>query len=116
MSNRFVQTGVGDYRVDRFGSYLGIGLTAVGVIEGRATDELGIGLAHARNGSHYMSATHAGPPSDQRRIDHRAHLSVSGHLVAGSAIRSAICGHAQHYEGDTQRIRVPFQLRIEMSF
>jgi porin len=31
-------------------------LTAVGVFQGRPTDELGIGLAYARNGSHYMSA------------------------------------------------------------
>jgi porin len=52
----FVQAGLGDYRVDRFGSYLGTGLTAVGLFEGRAADELGLGLAYARNGSHYVSA------------------------------------------------------------
>jgi porin len=27
----------------------------VGLFEGRSTDELGFGLAYARNGSHYMS-------------------------------------------------------------
>ncbi len=52
----FVQAGFGDYRVDRFGAYLGTGLTAMGAFEGRPADELGIGLAYARNGSHYMSA------------------------------------------------------------
>ena len=52
----FVQAGFGDYRVDRFGGYLGTGLTAMGVFEGRAADELGLGLAYARNGSHYMSS------------------------------------------------------------
>jgi porin len=52
----FVQAGVGDSRVDRFGAYLGAGFTAVGMFEGRATDELGMALAYARNGSHYMSA------------------------------------------------------------
>jgi porin len=52
----FVQAGLGDYRVDRFGSYLGAGLTAVGLMEGSAADELGLGIAYARNGSHYMSA------------------------------------------------------------
>ena len=52
----FVQSGVGDYRVNRFGSYLGAGLTVAGLLEGRGADELGLGLAYARNGSHYMSA------------------------------------------------------------
>ena len=38
----FVQAGLGDGRVNRFGGYLGVGLTAVGVIDGRAADELGL--------------------------------------------------------------------------
>lgn len=41
----FVQSGIGDYRVNRFGSYLGAGLTVAGLLEGRAADELGLGLA-----------------------------------------------------------------------
>lgn len=52
----FVQAGIGDDRVNRFGSYLGAGLTVAGLLEGRGADELGLGLAYARNGSHYMSA------------------------------------------------------------
>ena len=52
----FVQAGVGDSRIDRFGAYIGTGLTTRGVIEGRAADELGVGFAYARNGSHYTSA------------------------------------------------------------
>jgi porin len=52
----FLQAGYGDFRVDRFGSYLGAGLTATGIIAGRWTDELGLALAYARNGSHYMSS------------------------------------------------------------
>jgi porin len=52
----FVQAGLGDYRVNRFGAYLGAGLSATGVVEGRPDDQLGLGLAYARNGSHYMAA------------------------------------------------------------
>jgi porin len=52
----FVQAGIGDHRVNRFGSYLRAGFTLVGLLEGRSADELGLGLAHARNGSHFMSA------------------------------------------------------------
>jgi porin len=52
----FLQAGYGDIRIDRFGSYLGGGLTATGIIAGRDADELGLALAYARNGSHYMSS------------------------------------------------------------
>jgi porin len=52
----FVQAGLGDNRVDRFGTYFGAGLTAPGVIASRAADELGLAVAYARNGSHYMTA------------------------------------------------------------
>jgi porin len=51
----FVQSGIGDERVNRFGSYLGAGLTVSGLLEGRGADEFGLALAYARNGSHYMS-------------------------------------------------------------
>jgi porin len=50
----FLQLGIGDARVSRFGSYAGAGLAAAGLFAGRGEDELGIGLASARNGSHYM--------------------------------------------------------------
>jgi porin len=54
--NGFVQSGLGDRRVDRFGAYLGAGITASNFLAGRPDDEAGIALAHARNGSHYMAA------------------------------------------------------------
>jgi len=52
----FLQVGIGDNRVNRFGSYLGAGLTVTGPFEARSTDEIGLGLAYARNGSHYTRA------------------------------------------------------------
>jgi porin len=52
----FLQAGIGDNRVNRFGSYFGAGLTVTGPFPGRSADELGLGLADARNGSHYISA------------------------------------------------------------
>jgi porin len=52
----FLQAGYGDFRVNRFGAYVGAGLTAVGMIAGRDDDALGFAVAYARNGSHYMSA------------------------------------------------------------
>ena len=49
----FLQLGIGDARVNRFGSYAGAGLVVSGLIPGRH-DELGIAVASARNGSHYL--------------------------------------------------------------
>jgi porin len=55
----FVQAGIGDNQVNRFGAYLGLGITAAGVIGNRSADELGLALAYAHNGSHSMSAQRA---------------------------------------------------------
>jgi porin len=46
----FAQLGVGDARVNRFGSYAGAGLH----IAAGSRDEFALGIASARNGSHYM--------------------------------------------------------------
>jgi porin len=53
-TSAFVQFGVGDGRVDRFGSYLGLGIVRSGIFGRPTSDEIGIALAMARNGSHYM--------------------------------------------------------------
>ena len=40
----------------RFGYYVGAGLVASGVFGRPATDELGLGIAIARNGSHFIDS------------------------------------------------------------
>lgn len=50
----FVEAGLGDGRVNRFGSYLGVGLVGTGLLSVRSTDELGLAVAIARNGSGYL--------------------------------------------------------------
>ncbi len=52
----FVQAGLADPRVARFGAYLGFGAVASGFIPGRKSDEVGLGVATAFNGSHYIQA------------------------------------------------------------
>ena len=44
-----------DGRVGRFGSYVGAGLTAKGLMPGRPDDEIGLALARAANGAHYRA-------------------------------------------------------------
>ena len=52
----FLQLGVSDPRVNRFGSYVGVGIRAQGLAPGQDQDELGLAVAHARNSSHFMHA------------------------------------------------------------
>jgi porin len=52
----FIQLGFADRTVNRFGTYIGGGLVASGVIAGRTDDQLGLAFAMARNGSHYIGA------------------------------------------------------------
>jgi porin len=52
----FVQLGLGDARVNQIGGYAGGGLTLTGPFPHRAQDELGLGVAAARNGSRYVRA------------------------------------------------------------
>jgi porin len=111
----FVQAGFGDYLVDRFGAYLGTGLTAVGLLEGRPTDELGIGLAYARNGSHYMSAQRMqGLPvtNAETAVELTYLIQVNSWL--------ALQPDLQYVIRPNTTTAIPnawaFQLRIEMSF
>ncbi len=52
----FAQGGAGDGRTNRFGSYLGAGLVATGWVRPGTPDELGLAVAVARNGAHYLDA------------------------------------------------------------
>ncbi len=52
----FVQCGLGDQDVFRFGRYVGVGATFSGYVPGRAGDEFGIAIASARNGSPYLAS------------------------------------------------------------
>ncbi|HEX3991692.1 MAG TPA: carbohydrate porin [Acetobacteraceae bacterium] len=50
----FVQLGAADQRVDRFGTYIGAGLTVASPLQSRPDDQLGVAMAMDRNGSHYL--------------------------------------------------------------
>jgi porin len=54
MINAFVQLGLGDSRVNRFGFYGGGGLVLSGLVPSLQNDELGLAVAIARNASHFI--------------------------------------------------------------
>jgi porin len=61
----FVQLGLANPVVDRFGAYIGAGVVMSGLIPGRPRDKLGLAVAMARNGSSYIDAQQqAGLPVD----------------------------------------------------
>jgi porin len=65
----FVQSGLGDGRVDRFVGYTGGGLTMSAPLPGRDDDEAGLAVAAAYNGSHYVDQQHnAGAPVGQTEV------------------------------------------------
>ena len=55
-TSAFLQLGLSDARVYRFGSYLGVGIVKSGIFGAPASDQLGLALAAAGNGSHYLAA------------------------------------------------------------
>jgi porin len=52
----FVQVGAADQRSDRFGSYVGTGIAGSGWGLMKDSDQFGVSIAHARNGTHYLRA------------------------------------------------------------
>lgn len=52
----FVETGLADDRVNRFGSYVGAGFVGSGPMARRPVDELGVAIATARDGSGYLNS------------------------------------------------------------
>jgi porin len=55
----FVQLGVGDPRVNQIGGYVGGGFTMTAPFAKRSQDQVGIAVAAARNGSHFVHAQSA---------------------------------------------------------
>jgi porin len=111
----FLQAGVGDHRVNRFGSYVGLGLTAAGVFEGRSADELGLALAYARNGSHYMNAQRVqGLPvaSAERTIELTYLLQLTSWLALQPDLQYVIAPNTDPTIGNA----LALQLRFEISF
>ena len=55
----FVQAGMADAKTNRFSTYFGIGLIGSGWGLGRDGDQIGISVARAKNGAHYISSQQA---------------------------------------------------------
>jgi porin len=110
--NGFAQAGVGDARVNRFGSYLGAGITAVGLVTGRADDEAGLAVAYARNGSHYLASQPPGTASAETAIE----LTYLVQALSWLALQPDLQYVVHPGTSPSTPNAWAFQLRFEVSF
>jgi porin len=111
----FFQGGVADGRTNRFGSYVGVGAFAGGVIPGRASDEIGVAAAIGRNGSHNIRAQERlGVPVDETEIaiEMTWLAQVTGWLAVQPDVQYVV------HPGTDARVRnaVVVQVQFEASF
>jgi porin len=111
----FLQLGISEQEVNRFGSYIGAGIAVQGLIAGRPNDEIGFAIASARNGFSYMqSQLRSGLPVD------RAETTLEGTYLFQVNSSVAVQPNVQyviHPNTDpTVRNALVFQLRLELGF
>jgi porin len=111
----FVEAGLADARVNRFGSYVGAGSVATGPVTTRPADELGVAVAIAHNGSGYLNS--------RRRFGEPAEAFESAielTYLAQIASRLALQPDFQYVIHPNTDALVPngraFQLRFEVAF
>jgi len=110
----FLQLGAGDARVNRFGSYAGAGLVVSGLIPGRQ-DELGIAVASARNGSHYLEQQEQlGTPA--QKSETAVELSYLAQISKSVAVQPDLQYIVHPNTDPAIRNALAFLLRFEVSF
>lgn len=113
----FVQVGVADARVNRFDAYLGVGVVATGLVPGRPGDEIGLALASARNGRHYLQSQSAGEFSP---VPQRAETTLELAYLAQITPKLSLAPNLQyviHPDTVAGRARaLTFQMRAELAF
>jgi porin len=111
----FAEAGLGDQRVNRFRAYVGTGLVATGLLSSRPSDELGLALAWARNGSHFMQMQEqSGMPTN------RAETAIELTYLSQIATRFALQPDVQYivHPGTMPSVKnaCALQLRFEVRF
>jgi len=110
----FLQLGIGDARVNRFGSYAGAGLVASGLLPG-PQNEVGIAIASARNGSRYMEQQEQlGTPA--QRSETAVELSYLAQISKSVAVQPDLQYIVHPNTDPAIRNALAFLLRFEVSF
>jgi len=111
----FLQIGVAEQEVNRFGSYYGTGIAAAGLVPARPKDEVGVAVAIARNGFSYMQSQ-----LQQNIPVNRAEMTIEATYLAQINDWLAIQPDFQYVinpnTDPTLRNAWVFQLRAEIAF
>ena len=111
----FVEAGLADGRVNRFGSYVGAGAVATGPVTTRPADELGAAIAIAHNGSGYRDSRR-GVGEQTERFEAAVELTYLAQITGWFAMQPDF----QYVIHPNTDAKLPngraFQLRFEMAF
>jgi porin len=111
----FAETGLADARVNRFGSYFGVGSVASGPVSTRPADELGVAVAIARNGSGYLkSRRRYGEPTG--RFEAAIELTYLVQIASWLGVQPDFQYVIQPNTDATVPSGRAFQLRFEVAF
>lgn len=111
----FLQAGIGDSRVDRFGAYLGTGVVATALFPGRDNDQTGFGVALARNGAHYLAAQ-AAQDAPVTKSEVALETSYLAQLTGWLALQPDIQYVVHPNTSPALRNALVLQLEAELSF
>ena len=109
----FTQLGRADPRTNRFGSYVGAGLVGSGFSLLTDAEQIGLSVAHARNGSHYLKAAAPATATCSETAFELSYLTpLSSHVAVQPDIQYVV------HPGTDRSIANAWvlQLRIELSF
>jgi len=110
----FVQVDVADPVANRFGVYFGAGLTGVGLSKARPNDEIGLGVAMARNGSPYEESQHvAGLPvsAAETAIEASYLAQVTSWLALQPDVQYVIHPNTEPRLGDAVVVQLQFEVQ-----
>jgi len=111
----FLQLGITNPVVDRFGTYVGAGLAMAAVLPGRPNDETGIGVAMARNGSSYIDGQqYAGSAVDA--VETAVELSYLAQVASWLALQPDIQFVIHPNTDPRLHSATVVQLRLELTF
>lgn len=111
----FTQLGAASPGTNRFQSYVGMGLVATGWVPGRPSDQLGVAVASARNGSPYLQSQWAqGQPSTTAETTFE--LSYLTQIAKGFTIQPDLQYVTHPNSNPALRNAWVAQLRFELSF
>ena len=111
----FLELGLADQSVDRFGTYVGAGLTAMGLVPSRPNDEFGVAVAMARNGGAYIHAQlAAGQPVS--RAETTVEISYLSQLTDTLAVQPDVQFVFSPNTDPRKATATVAQLRFELTF